>query len=195
MTYEEEQQAAERIVRFMAWMWEFVRQHCLEGFSYPVTVRGDASWRPLAAPAAQQALREAWRHFETDHALADLQRQVRDAPRARLIEHGLYGAQLNAKLRMVLVLLGRCDELWGEADRNTPVQHLVGAWASTVSPPLTQAERTPRKRGFGGMVKSIKDLITGMDVFADSVFEAAGIGKALKEIKELFGMSLDEPVE
>ena len=37
-----------------------------------------------------------------------------------------------------------------------------------------------------------KTRFVRVDVFADSVFEAAGIAKALKEIKEMFGMSLDD---
>lgn len=195
MTYEEEQQAVERITQFLGWLWQFLRLHCLEGFSYPTEPGARGSWRPLVDPAAQQALRGAWQHFESDQQLTGLQQAVRSMPRIQLIEHGLYGAQLNAKLRMVLVLLSRCDALWNAVDRNTPAQHLVDGWASPVSPPLTAPERRPKKGGFGGMVKSIKDLVAGVDVFAKSVFAAAGIGSGLEEIKELFGMSLDEPAE
>lgn len=50
----------------------------------------------------------------------------------------------------------------------------------------------PRPRTGRGFIRGIKDLITGIDVFADSVFDAVGVGKAIKEIKEPFGMSLDE---
>lgn len=195
MTYEEEQQAVERITQFLAWLWQFLRLHCIEGFSYPSEPGARDAWRPLVDPAAQQALRGAWQHFESDQPLAGLQQRVRSMPRVQLIEHGLYGAQLNAKLRMVLVLLARCDALWNAAGRSTPAQPLVEAWAAPVSPPLTAQERRPKKGGFGGMVKSIKDLVAGVDVFAKSVFAAAGIGSGLEEIKELFGMSLDEPGE
>lgn len=195
MTYEEEQQAVERITQFLGWLWHFLQVHCLEGFSYPITPGARGEWRPLVDPAAQQALRGAWQHFASDQPLTGLQQAVRSMPRVQLIEHGLYGAQLNAKLRMVLVLLSRCDALWNAVDRNTPAQHLVSGWAGTLNPPVTGQERRPKKGGFGGMVKSIKDLVAGVDVFAKSVFAAAGIGSGLEEIKELFGMSLDEPVE
>lgn len=195
MTYEEEQQAVERITQFLGWLWHFLQAHCLEGLSYPIERGARGDWRPLVDPAAQQALRGAWQHFESDQQLTGLQQAVRSMPRVQLIEHGLYSAQLNAKLRMVLVLLSRCDALWNAVDRSTPAQHLVEAWAAQVSPPLTAPERRPRKAGFGGMVKSIKDLVAGVDVFAKSVFAAAGIGSGLEEIKELFGMSLDEPGE
>jgi hypothetical protein len=195
MTYEEEQAALERMARFLDWLWHFLQSHCVERLEYPVEAGARGAWRPLVDPAAQQALRAAWQHFESDHALAGLQQRVRSMPRVQLIEHGLYGAQLNAKLRMVLVLLSRCDALWGAVDRSTPAQHLVEGWAVTVSPPVTAAERRPKQGGLTGMVKSIKELVTGVDVFAKSVFAAAGIGSGLEEIKELFGMSLDTPGE
>lgn len=194
MTDEQQQQAIERIDAFLVWLWTFLGQHCQEGFAYPVTVDERRVWRPLVEPSAQQALAAAWRHFETDHTLDALRNRLRETPRAQLIDHGLYGAQLDAKLRMVLVLLNRCDALWRQADRVTPAQERVAAWAAPVAPPPSAAERAPRRGGFGGMVRAIKDLVTGIDVFADSVFDAVGVGKALKEIKELFGMSLDEPV-
>ena len=194
MTDEQQQQAIQRIDGFLVWLWAFLRQHCQEGFAYPVTVDERRVWRPLVEPSAQQALAAAWRHYETDHTLDALRGRLRETPRAQLIDHGLYGAQLDAKLRMVRVLLDRCDALWQQVDRVTPAQELVAAWAAPVAPPPSAAERAPRRGGFGGMVKAIKDLITGIDVFADSVFDAVGVGKALKEIKELFGMSLDEPV-
>jgi len=195
MTDEEARDATQRIALFLAWMWQFLRLHSLEGFGYPESQAARAARRPLVQPAMMQALREAWQHFETDHELDALQKKIRSTPRDQLIEHGLYGRQLNAKLRMVLVLLSRYEQLWRDVEMNTPAQELVGAWSGAISPPITAEEHRPRKRGFGGVIKSIKDLITGMDVFADSVFDAAGIGKALREIKELFGMSLDEPVE
>lgn len=195
MTYEEEQQAVERITQFLGWLWQFLRLHCLEGFSYPIEPGARGAWRPLVDPAAQQALRGAWQHFESDQQLAGLQQAVRSMPRVRLIEHGLYGAQLNAKLRMVLVLLSRCDALWRAAGLTTPAHESVSGWATPVSPAVTAAERRPKQGGSGGMVKSIKDLVTGVDVFAKSVFAAAGIGSGIEEIKELFGMSLDEPGE
>ena len=142
------------------------------------------------APEARAALVDAWRQFEADFHDSQPLQKIHNAPRQNLIAHGLYGAQLDAKLRLVAMLALRVEQLFRQTDQVLPGQLQQRQWFQSIERKPTAAEARPRRPG--GIIKGIKDLIGGIDVFADSIIEATGIGGAIREIKELFGMSLDE---
>jgi hypothetical protein len=118
-------------------------------------------------------------------------------PASQLVAHGLYGAQLAAKMRMVALQALRIER-WYPDSPMPGGSVMQRAWFQYAAPPVTIEQAAPPKvatpgvRPRGSFISALGKLITRVDVFADSVFEAAGIAKALKEIKEMFGMSLDE---
>ena len=191
MTEVELRQARELIHDFVEWKVEFLAG--MIGPQAPTYYR-DVSPRTrerrlLLHPSAREALAFAWQQFEYDFWESRPLIPINDVSAEALTEHGLYGAQLAAKLRMVAVLALRFEAVLQRTDQpiRAPVQQR--GWFGFGARTVTAEEARPRRTG--GFVRALKDLLSGIDVFADSVFDAVGIGKALKEIKELFGMSLE----
>lgn len=188
MTTQEELQARQLLADFIEWVESFLRGMILNDVFY--VPQDSVERRPIMAREARAALVDAWRQFEADFHDGQPRKRIENSERQHLITHGLYGAQLQAKLRLVAMLALRVDQLFRQTDQILPGQLQERQWFQSVERKPTAAEARPRRRG--GFIKGIKDLIGGIDVFADSIIEATGIGGAIREIKELFGMSLDD---
>lgn len=192
MTEAELRQARELIHDFVEWKVEFLAG--MIGPQAPIYHGGldpkTGERRLLLHPAARDSLAFAWQDFELDFWQSKPLININGASDDVLTEHGLYGAQLAAKLRMVAVLALRFEAMLQQTDQPVRAPLQKRGWFGFGARTVTAEEARPRRAG--GIVKALKDLISGIDVFADSVFDAVGIGKALKEIKELFGMSLED---
>jgi hypothetical protein len=195
MTPQEEVEARLVIHDFIEWIIWFLDRCINEPDPFPGYTR--EAKRPLLLPPDAEALRRAWESFRQDwHSESRYLTKIAETPRAQLIEHGLYGPQLAAKMRMVGLQAYAIETYFGDR-QPMPGGSVVGRrWFQFASPPVQTADaprrvKAPAPRG-GGFIQGLKNLIARVDVFAESALDAAGIGKALLEIKELFGMSLEE---
>jgi len=70
--------------------------------SFRASAESGSPWPPIRAHHQLQELATAaWREYERDHPLADLQRRIAQLPQETLVSHGLYGTQLEYKLATV----------------------------------------------------------------------------------------------
>lgn len=192
MTETELQQARALIRDFIEWMVEFLSGQIGSDAPTYNSFHREADWikAPIIDPAARRPLLDAWQAFYQDFRSSESLYRIDRAPERSLTEHGLYGAQLQAKLRMVAVLALRFETLLSQTQQEVMSPVEKRSWFQFGSRNVGRDETRPRRAK--GLVGTLKDLITGIDVFADSALDAVGIGKGLKEIKELFGMSLDD---
>ncbi|HQR19537.1 MAG TPA: hypothetical protein PKV98_01635 [Burkholderiaceae bacterium] len=195
MTPQEEAEARPVIHDFVEWMVWFLDRSIKLDDPFPGFRRSRK--RALIRRPDLEALRHAWVQFEEDWRASGYDAKIANLPASQLMAHGLYGAQLAAKMRMVGLQALRIERWY--PDSPMPGGSVTQRrWFLYAAPPVTVEQTAPPKlaspgvRPRGSFISGLGKLITRMDVFADSVIEAAGIGGALKEIKELFGMSLDD---
>lgn len=126
--------------------------------------------RSLIDPEMLGLLREAWSEYERDAAgrLEITLSRIANASAAVLEEHGLYGAQLRFKLGLFRWRL----QTYNQTRQAVAVAPPAPPTAPLVFPPWSVVGR------------AFKWLLRTIDVLLDSIVQALGIGKALKEIKE-----------
>ena len=196
MTPQEEAEARPVIHDFIEWEVGFL-ESCIE-LDNPFPGFRRSRKRALIRRPDLVALRNAWAQFYADWMLRSrYDAKIANMPASELEAHGLYGAQLAAKMRMVGLQALRIERWY--PDSPMPGGSVTQRrWFLYAAPPVTVEQAAPPKvatpgvKPRGSFISGLGKLITRVDVFADSVLEAAGISKALKEIKDLFGMSLDD---
>lgn len=145
---------------------------------HPANVPPDKG--PLLDEGALSMYRHAWSHFKEDFQRSGWEEKVNDATPTKLQEHGLYGAQLQAKLGMVSYLLER--------------------FLATLPTENQQHLRTPPERSLlasapGGPSKPqglLKRLIEAIDILLDSSIAALGLNGPVTEVKKLLGVAIDD---
>jgi hypothetical protein len=181
--------AKESMQDFIVWLLRFLRNLAYEPFYRDAT----GATRPLIDDALRSRMQSAWQAFEADFETADVQNKIARAEAESIIAHGLYGDQLHAKLWMICYLLERLTQEAG-------VSYPPGATALPLAAPDVQAaqaaarRKEPKKKP-GGLKRAFQNWFKGVDVFLDSVIAATGMDGAIKEIKELFGLAVDEGLE
>jgi hypothetical protein len=181
--------AKQSMQSFIVWLLRFLRNFAYEPFYRDA----EGKMRPLMDDALRSRMQSAWVAFEKDFEASSYQTKIAHANAENIIAHGLYGDQLHAKLWMICFLLERLVQ---EAGVNYP----PGATALPLTPTdvrsATQAARRkePKKKP-GGLRRTFQSWFKGVDVFLDSVIAATGLDGAIKELKELFGLAVDEGLE
>jgi len=195
MTPQEEAEARPVIHDFVEWMVWFL-DRCIK-LDDPFPGFRRSRKRALIRRPDLVALRNAWGQFEKDWWASGFDAKIANLPAFELVAHGLYGAQLAAKMRMVGLQALRIER-WYPDSPMPGGSVMQRAWFQYAAPAVTIEQAAPPKvaapgvKPRGSFISGLGKLITRVDVFADSALEAAGISKALKEIKEMFGMSLDD---
>lgn len=129
---------------------------------------------------ALSVYRHAWSDFKKDFQRSEWKEKVKQADATKLQEHGLYGAQLQAKLGMVSYLLERflaTPPTENQQHLKTPPEWSLPALAP------------------GGPSKPqglLKRLIEAIDILLDSIIAALGLNGSVTEVKKLLGVAIDD---
>ncbi|GLS13815.1 hypothetical protein [Hydrogenophaga electricum] len=150
---------------------------------HPANVPPDKG--PLLDEGALSMYRHAWSHFKEDFQRSGWEEKVNDATPTKLQEHGLYGAQLQAKLGMVSYLLERfLATLPTENQQHlrTPPERSLLASAPEAAP----RKEDDKPQGL------LKRLIEAIDILLDSSIAALGLNGSVTEVKKLLGVAIDD---
>jgi hypothetical protein len=181
--------AKQSMQSFIGWLLRFLQNLVYEPFYRDA----EGKMRPLLDEALRNRMRSAWVEFARDFEVSGYRTKIDNADAQRIIAHGLYGDQLHAKLWMICYLLERLTQEAG-------VSYPPGATALPLAPADVQSaqaaarRKEPNKKP-GGLKRAFQNWFKGVDVFLDSVIAATGMDGAIKEIKELFGLAVDEGLE
>ncbi|MFM2398114.1 MAG: hypothetical protein RL341_271 [Pseudomonadota bacterium] len=181
--------AKKRMQGFIVWLLRFLQNLIYE----PYYRDADGRMQPLLDEALRSRMQSAWVEFARDFEASSYRTQIDQANPEYIIAHGLYGAQLNTKLWMICFLLERLSQ-------DARLQYPPGATALPLAPADVQAaqaaaRRAAPKRKPGAVKRAFQNWFKGVDVFLDSVIAATGMDGAIKEIKELFGLAVDEGLD
>jgi hypothetical protein len=174
---------------FIIWLLRFLQNLIYEPFYRDF----DGRMQPLLDDALRSRMQSAWVEFARDFEASGYQTKISHADAENIIAHGLYGVQLQAKLWMICFLFERLSQEAG-------VQYPPGATALPLAPADVQtaqaaARRAEPKKKPGAVKRAFQNWFKGVDVFLDSVIAATGMDGAIKEIKELFGLAVDEGLD